>query len=101
MAKKTTTPAPAITVEQVKEQVTAHLTPKDAKGNPAPDKHLTDSQRTWLIIDEITDGLKSQHPQGGITKAAVVKAVTELVQEGIIKQRLRKPPHISEYTSLQ
>ncbi|KAB2917299.1 MAG: hypothetical protein F9K23_05975 [Bacteroidetes bacterium] len=100
MAKKTTTPAPAISIDAVKEQVKTHLTPKDTKGNPAHDRHLTDSQRTWLIIDEITDGLKSQNPQGGITKALVVKAVTELVQEGIIKQRLRKPPHISEYTSV-
>lgn len=101
MAKKTTTSAPTISIDAVKEQVKTAITPKDAQGNPAPDRNLTDIQRTWLIIDEITDGLKSQNPQGGITKALVVKAVTELVQEGIIEQRLRKPPHISEYTSLQ
>ncbi len=100
MAKKTTTPAPAISMDAVKEQVKATLTPKDAQGNPAPDRNLTDSQRTWLTVDEITDVLKIKAPEAGITKVAVVKAVTELVQEGIIKQRLRKPPHISEYTSL-
>lgn len=99
MAKKTTTPAPAISIDAVKEQVKAALTPKDVQGNPAPDPNLTDSQRTWLTVDEITDILKIKAPEGGITKVAVVKAVTELVQEGIIKQRLRKPPHVSEYAS--
>ncbi|KAB2913745.1 MAG: hypothetical protein F9K23_16005 [Bacteroidetes bacterium] len=99
MAKKTTTPAPAISIELVKEQVKTTLTPKDAQGNPAPDRNLTDSRRTWLTVNEITDVLKIKAPEGGITKALVVKSVTELVQEGIIKQRLRKPPHISEYTS--
>lgn len=100
MAKKTTTPAVSISIEAVKEQVKTALTPKDAQGNLVPDRNLTDSQRTWLTVEEITDVLKIKAPEAGITKVAVVKAVTELVQEGIIKQRLRKPPHISEYTSI-
>lgn len=96
MAKKTIT---TITAEAVKEQLKTCLTPRDAQDNPVSDRNLTDSQRTWLTVDEITDVLKIKAPEGGITKALVVKAVTELVQEGIIKQRLRKPPHVSEYTS--
>ncbi|KAB2914751.1 MAG: hypothetical protein F9K23_13590 [Bacteroidetes bacterium] len=101
MAKKTTLPAPAISIDAVKEQVKAALTPKDAQGKPAPDRNLTDSQRTWLTVDEITDVLQLKAPESKITKVVVVKAVTEMVQDGTIKQRLRKPPHISEYTSLQ
>lgn len=100
MAKKTTTPTVSISIDVVKEQVIMLLTPKDEKGNPAPDRHLTDSQRRWLTVDEITDVLKIKAPEAGITKVAVVKAVTELVKEGTIKQRLRKPPYISEYTFL-
>lgn len=101
MAKKTTLPVSAITGEQVKEFVKAQLTPTDAQGNPAPDRNLTDSQRTWLTVDEITDTVKIKNPQSGITKAAVVKAVTEMIQEGSLKQRMRKPPHVSEYTAVQ
>lgn len=99
MAKKTITPVTTITAEAVKEQLKTCLTPRDAQDNPVPDRNLTDSQRTWLTVDEITDVLKIKAPEGGITKAAVVKAVTELVQEGVVKQRFREPLHISEYTS--
>lgn len=99
MAKKTITPTPSISIESVKEQVKTCLTSKDAQGKPVIDKYLTDSQRTWLTVEEITDVLKISDPESKITKALVVKAVTDLVQESEIRHRVRHQQSIHEYTS--
>lgn len=99
MAKKTTMPAPAISIDAAKEQVKTCLTSKDAQGKPVIDKYLTDSQRTWLTVEEITDVLKITDPDSKITKALVVKAVTDLVQESTIRHRVRHQQSIHEYTS--